>query len=137
MSVIEHDFGGKRRKADKRFRELLTLDALHEANLRANPLPYLERASERIYQLEKTLFEAAQAAKPEFGEIPRLRRSRSAGPSTTGCRNALQSSRKALHNWGRPPTCLPAGTSASNPEHKRSRTQMRTGRNLDQWEPNT
>ena len=70
MSVIEHDFGGRRRKADKRFRELLTLDALHEANLRANPLPYLERASERIYQLEKTLFEAAQAAKPEFGETP-------------------------------------------------------------------
>jgi hypothetical protein len=70
MSVIEHDFGGRRRKADKRFRQLLTLDALHEANLKANPLPYLERASERIYQLEKTLFEAAQAAKPEFGETP-------------------------------------------------------------------
>jgi hypothetical protein len=70
MSVIEHDFGGKRRKADKRFRELLTLDAPHEANLRANPLPYLDRASERIYQLEKALFEAAQAANPEFGEIP-------------------------------------------------------------------
>jgi hypothetical protein len=70
MSVIEHDFGGRQRKADKRFRELLTLDALHEANLRANPLPYIERASERIYQLEKTLFEAVQAAKPEFGETP-------------------------------------------------------------------
>ena len=70
MSVIEHDFGGRRRKADKRLRELLTLDALHEANLRANPLPYIERASERIYQLEKTLFEAAQATKPEFGETP-------------------------------------------------------------------
>jgi hypothetical protein len=68
MSVIEHDFGGRRRKADKRFRELLSLDALHEANLKANPLPYIERASERIYQLEKTLFEAVQAAKPEFGE---------------------------------------------------------------------
>jgi hypothetical protein len=68
--VIEHDFGGRRRKADKRFRELLNLDALHEANLRANPLPYIERASERIYQLEKTLFEAVQAAKPEFGETP-------------------------------------------------------------------
>jgi hypothetical protein len=70
MTIIEHDFGGKRRKADKRFRELLTLDALHEANLRANPLPYIERASERIYQLEKTLFEAVQAAKPEFGAPP-------------------------------------------------------------------
>jgi hypothetical protein len=70
MSVIEHDFGGRRRKADKRFRDLLTLDALHEANLKANPLPYIERASERIYQLEKVLFEASQAAKPEFGETP-------------------------------------------------------------------
>lgn len=70
MSVIEHDFGGRRRKADKRFRELLTLDALHEANLKANPLPYIERASERIYQLERTLFEAVQAARPEFGATP-------------------------------------------------------------------
>jgi hypothetical protein len=25
------------------------LDALHEANIRANPHPYLERASERIF----------------------------------------------------------------------------------------
>jgi hypothetical protein len=70
MSVIEHDFGGRRRKADKRLRELLTLDALHEANLKANPLPYIERASERIYQLEKALIEATQAAKPEFGAPP-------------------------------------------------------------------
>ncbi len=70
MSVIEHDFGGRRRKATRRFRELLTLDALHEANVKSNPLPYLERASERIYQLEKILFEAAQAAKPQFGDTP-------------------------------------------------------------------
>lgn len=62
MSVIRHDFGLKDRKAARRFTALLSLDALHEANVRANPLPYLERASERIYQLERTLFEAAQAA---------------------------------------------------------------------------
>ncbi|HET6377056.1 MAG TPA: hypothetical protein VFG05_01910 [Methylocella sp.] len=62
MTVIEHDFGKKKRQAARRFRKLLDLDALHEANVQANPLPYLERASERIYQLEKALFEAAQAA---------------------------------------------------------------------------
>jgi hypothetical protein len=68
MSIIKHDFGmGKREKA-RRFRKLLGLDARHEANIRANPLPYLERASERIFQLEKILFDAAQAAKPKLGE---------------------------------------------------------------------
>lgn len=67
MSVIEHDFGAGKRQKEKRFRDLLNLDALHEQNVRANPLPYLERASERIYQLEKTIFEAALAARPAFG----------------------------------------------------------------------
>jgi hypothetical protein len=67
MSVIKHDFGMEKRETARRFRKLLSLDALHEANVRANPLPYLERASERIFQLEKTLFEAAQAAKPQLG----------------------------------------------------------------------
>ncbi|MGJ4942236.1 hypothetical protein ACQR1W_16790 [Bradyrhizobium sp. HKCCYLS1011] len=62
MSVIEHDFGLKLRETERRFRKLLSLDALHEANVRANPVPYLERASERIYQLERALFEALQAA---------------------------------------------------------------------------
>ncbi|CCE06185.1 conserved hypothetical protein [Bradyrhizobium sp. STM 3843] len=62
MSVIEHDFGLKQRESERRFRKLLSLDALHEANVRANPVPYLERASERIYQLEKALFDALQAA---------------------------------------------------------------------------
>ncbi|HUB63116.1 MAG TPA: hypothetical protein VL996_01475 [Methylocella sp.] len=62
MSIIEHDFGKKKRQIVRRFTALLSLDALHEANVQANPIPYLERASERIYQLEKTLFEAAQAA---------------------------------------------------------------------------
>lgn len=68
MDVIKHDFGLKKRRSVGRFRKLLKLDALHEANVRANPLPYLERASERIYQLEKALFEAAQAAKGRFGD---------------------------------------------------------------------
>lgn len=67
MSVIEHDFGAERRRKEKRFRNLLSLDALHEANVRANPLPYLERASERIFQLERAMFEAALAGRPEIG----------------------------------------------------------------------
>jgi hypothetical protein len=75
MSVIKHDFGLEKRETARRFRKLLSLDALHEANVRANPLPYLERASERIFQLEKTLFEAAQAAKPQLGAHNRPRRS--------------------------------------------------------------
>jgi len=63
MSVIKHDFGLDRQQAPRRFRKLLSLDALHEANVRANPVPYLERASERIFQLEKVLFEAVEAGK--------------------------------------------------------------------------
>ncbi|MGY3454429.1 hypothetical protein [Bradyrhizobium sp. USDA 4353] len=65
MTVIEHDFGMQQRQVERRFRTLLSLDALHEANVRANPIPYLERASERIYQLEKALFDALQVAPPE------------------------------------------------------------------------
>jgi hypothetical protein len=68
MSVIKHDFGLTKHQTARRFRKLLSLDALHDANVRANPIPYLERASERIFQLEKTLFEAAQAAEPASGE---------------------------------------------------------------------
>jgi hypothetical protein len=68
MSVIKHDFGLEKQRTTRRFRKLLSLDALHEANVRANPIPYLERASERIFQLEKTLFEAAQAAEPPSSE---------------------------------------------------------------------
>lgn len=68
MSVIKHDFGKTNRLIARRFRKLLRLDALHEVNVRTNPLPYLERASERIYQLETTLIEAALALKPPFGE---------------------------------------------------------------------
>jgi hypothetical protein len=62
MSVIKHDFGSEDRRAARRLRTLLELGALHEANIRSNPLPYLERASERIFQLEKILFEAVEAA---------------------------------------------------------------------------
>ena len=60
MSVIRHKFDN--RGTARRLRTLLKLSALHEANIHANPLPYLERASERIYQLEKILFEAVEMA---------------------------------------------------------------------------
>jgi hypothetical protein len=62
MSVIEHDFGKKDKEKIRRFTKLLTLEAQHEANVLANPLPYLERADERITQLEMALTEAANAA---------------------------------------------------------------------------
>src|SRR5260370_39907197 len=62
MSVIQHNFDTENRGAARRLQTLLKLSALHEANIRANPLPYLERASERIYQLEKVLFEAVEMA---------------------------------------------------------------------------
>ena len=62
MSVIKHEFGNEDRRAARRLRTLLELGALHEANIRSNLLPYLERASERIFQLEKILFEAVEAA---------------------------------------------------------------------------
>jgi hypothetical protein len=67
MSVIKHDFGLDRQRAPRRLRKLLSLDGLHEANVRANPVPYLERASERIFQLERVLFEAVEAANPLVG----------------------------------------------------------------------
>jgi len=62
MTVIEHDFGKKDKDKIRRFTKLLTLEAQHEANVLANPLPYLERADERITQLEMALTEAANAA---------------------------------------------------------------------------
>ena len=62
MSVIRHNFDTENRGTARRLRTLLKLSALHEANIRANPLPYLERASERIFQLEKILFEAVEVA---------------------------------------------------------------------------
>jgi hypothetical protein len=72
MSVIEHDFGLQQRELERRFRRRLSLDGLHEANIRTNPLPYLERASERIFQLEQALFEAARAATPPDDELPSI-----------------------------------------------------------------
>lgn len=63
MTVIEHDFGLADRLTERRFARLLELDALHEANIRANPLPYLERASERIFRLSEVLHDALAACK--------------------------------------------------------------------------
>jgi hypothetical protein len=65
--IVRYDFGKKKRLALRRFRQLLSLDVVHEDNIRQNPVPYLERASERIYRLEKALREASDAAKPTFG----------------------------------------------------------------------
>jgi hypothetical protein len=62
MTVIEHDFGKKEKDKIRRFTKLVTLEAQHEANVLANPLPYLERAEERITQIEMALTEAANAA---------------------------------------------------------------------------
>lgn len=67
MSIISHDFGGEKRHASRKLRRLLDLDALHEANIRDNPLPYLERASERIFQLEAALFDANLALSDTAG----------------------------------------------------------------------
>lgn len=67
MTVIEHDFGKKDRDSVRRFTELTSLEAQHEAKVLANPLPYLERANERISQLEMALLEAGNAAKFTIG----------------------------------------------------------------------
>jgi hypothetical protein len=67
MSVIQHNFDTQNRGAARRLRMLLKLSDLHEANIRANPLPYLERAGERIFQLEKILFDAVEAAASPSG----------------------------------------------------------------------
>ena len=73
MSIIKHDFGFAGRGQARRLRTLLKLNALHEANVRANPLPYLERASEQIYQLEKILFDAVEAAaEPKIAAAPEM-----------------------------------------------------------------
>jgi hypothetical protein len=48
----------------RRFTKLITLEAQHEAKVLANPLPYLERATERISQLEMALLDAAAALEP-------------------------------------------------------------------------
>ncbi len=68
MTIIEHDFGLADRLTERRFARLLELDALHEANIRANPLPYLERASERIFRLSEVLHDALAAYKAQPSE---------------------------------------------------------------------
>lgn len=70
MAIIEHDFGSRSRQVIRRFAQDITLDALHEENIRKNPLAYLERASECIFQLEKALFEAREAARYEVCADP-------------------------------------------------------------------
>ncbi len=67
MIVIEHDFGKKDRDSVRRFTRLTSLEAQHEAKVLANPLPYLERANERISQLEMALLEAGNAARFTIG----------------------------------------------------------------------
>jgi hypothetical protein len=68
MTVIEHDFGKNSKDKNsgkdkaKRLTKLLTLEAQHEANVLANPLPYLDAAAERFSQLEMAVTEAANAA---------------------------------------------------------------------------
>ncbi len=67
MSVIRHDFGMKDRECVRRFAKLTSLEEQHEAKVLANPLPYLERANERISQLEMALQEAGNAARFTVG----------------------------------------------------------------------
>jgi hypothetical protein len=62
MTIIKHDFGKKGRDTVRRFTKLMSLEAQFESKVLANPIPYLERASERISQIEMALSEAAQAA---------------------------------------------------------------------------
>ncbi len=70
MTIIEHDFGKKNRDTVRRFTKLITLEAQHEAKVLANPIPYLERATERISQLEMAILDAARALEPPPGEQP-------------------------------------------------------------------
>jgi len=67
MSVIKLESGKRNRQTVRRFRQLLGLEALHEANIRSNPVPYIERASERIFHLQRALFEAVEASRPALG----------------------------------------------------------------------
>jgi len=64
MTIIKHEFGKTGRDTVRRFTQLMSLEAQFESKVLANPLPYLDRASERISQLEMALSEAAQAGEP-------------------------------------------------------------------------
>ncbi|WP_026606603.1 hypothetical protein [Methylocapsa acidiphila] len=70
MTIIEHDFGKKDRDSVRRFARLTSLEAQHEAKVLANPLPYLDRANERISQLEMALQDAGAAANFTLGADP-------------------------------------------------------------------
>jgi hypothetical protein len=70
VTIIKHDFGKKGRDTVRRFTKLITLEAQHEAKVLANPLPYLERATERISQLEMALLDAVGATEPLPSETP-------------------------------------------------------------------
>jgi|SRR6516165_7772465 hypothetical protein len=70
VTIIEHDFGKKNREKVRRFAQLLSLEAQHEAKVLANPIPYLERANERMSQLEMALLEAGNAANFTLGAEP-------------------------------------------------------------------
>jgi hypothetical protein len=72
MTIIEHDFGKKDRDSIKRFTKLTSLESQHEAKVLANPLPYLDRANERISQLEMALRDAVNAANLIWGADPTL-----------------------------------------------------------------
>ena len=101
MTVIERDFGKKARETVRHFGELLCLDALHEANIRANPVPYLERASERIFQLERALFEAAKAVaapKDEYRTVEFVQVDKAEYESLLRCREIVE---KALAKYAR------------------------------------
>lgn len=62
MAIIRHDFGKVKRETVRSFRKLVGLDFVHEARVLANPLPYLERAEQRMFLLEEALRDAAAAA---------------------------------------------------------------------------
>ncbi len=64
MTIIEHDFGKRGRDTTRRFSQLMRFDAETAAKVLVDPIPYLERANERMAQLEAALAEAARSAQP-------------------------------------------------------------------------
>ena len=59
MAIIRYDFGKKQRDLVRRFRKRVGLNDAHDARVLANPLPYLERAEQRLFVLEEALRDAA------------------------------------------------------------------------------
>lgn len=68
MAIIRYDFGKKRRDVARGFRKRVNLDEAHESRVLANPLPYLERAEQRLFELEEALRGAAQALTPQASD---------------------------------------------------------------------